>query len=440
MITFLLALKRNAPASEYTDTHMPTPEPITIDDLLAPRLSEIQRQALAFTEQQAPVELSVEAVLKAATEQTGLCDFGDSDFIERLRVWLQSTGEDLGLNQLGRSSVFHDCVRYAANRLKLEGLLRRHPEILDIEVRRPVIVAGLPRSGTTHLVNLLAADGRLSAVPYWEMREPVPAAHEPAPADHRQDPRYRRAQAAWLQLDATLPLLKNMHPMDPDHIHEELELENLDFSSYNLEWLARVPRWRDYYLAHDQTPHYRYMRKVLQAIQWQRGGQPRWVLKSPQHLEQLRPLAKTFPDATVLITHREPAAVVASIVTMLCYGDRLRRRQVDPEALVSYWSDRVELLLRSCVRDRDSLPEKQTLDIQFGDFMADQMGTVEQIFACAELSLSQRARQNLTGFVSENPRGKYGQIRYDLARDFGVQPDQLRARFRFYTDRFGLTR
>ena len=257
---------------------------IEIDDLLNPKLSKSQIEVIEMMNG-VPVDLKEDAVLKAAQKGTGLTDFGDQGFKERLGVQLLSVSEDQKLNNLGRASIFADCVRYASNRLLFEDLLKRHPEILNEKIANPIIVAGLPRSGTTHLLNLLASDKRLSSVPYWESREPIPLPNEKPKWDD-SDPRYQRCQAAWEQQDAMLPLLKAMHDMSPDHVHEELELENLDFSSYNLEWLAHVPRWRDYYYSHDQTPHYAYMKNVLKALQWLRGGE-RWILKCPQHMEQL---------------------------------------------------------------------------------------------------------------------------------------------------------
>ena len=142
-----------------------------------------------------------------------------------------------------------------------------------------------------------------------------------------------------------------MHPMHPDHVHEELELELPDFSSYTPEWVARCPQWRDYYLAHDQTPHYRYLRTVLQILQWIRPGE-RWVLKSPQHLEQLGPLLATFPDATVVVTHRDPVSVVQSAATMMTYAARMSYRHPKPDFYLDYWTDRIRRLLEASVRDR----------------------------------------------------------------------------------------
>jgi hypothetical protein len=406
---------------------------IHIADLSAPVLTPVQQAARDGAEQ-FPVDLSEEAVLGEAAERTGLSDFGADDFRERLAVQLESVNEDEGLGAVGRISVYRDLVRYAANRLRFEDLLKRHPEILDVEIRAPIVIAGLPRSGTTHLLNLIAADARLRSLPYWESLEPVPHANE-APGEDGVDPRLVRCQEGYAQQLAMMPLLRNMHDMAPDHIHEEIELQGLDFSSYLLEWIATVPRWRDYYLAHDQTPHYVYMKRVLKALQWMRGPK-RWILKSPQHLEQLGPLRAVFPDATVVLTHRDPISVVASAATMLVYGDRVRRKHVDPRAVAEYWADRVEKLLRACVRDRDRIPADSSLDVLFHEFMADDVGTVERIYAIAGLPMTDAARAAMDAFMAANPRGKHGRIVYDLKGDLGFDAAALRERFAFYFDRF----
>ncbi|MEE3328083.1 MAG: sulfotransferase [Myxococcota bacterium] len=406
---------------------------IRIDDLADPVLTPIQqgaRDALAGVE----IDISSDSILTEAVEQTGLSHFGEEDFKERLDVQVESVNEDANLGPAGRMGVRRDLVRYASNRLRFEDLLLRHPEILDVEIRRPIIIIGLPRSGTTHLLNLIAADQRLRSLPYWESLEPIPDPHE-KPGPDGVDPRLARCQQAYEQQIAVMPLLKNMHDMHPSHVHEEIEVQALDFSSYLLEWIACPPRWRDYYFAHDQTPHYAYMKKVLQALQWMRGPD-RWILKSPQHLEQIGPLMTTFPDATVALTHRDPVAVIASAITMLTYGDRVRCNQVDPPANAAYWSDRIEALLSACVRDRDLIPEGQAIDVLFHEFMADDVAMVEKIYDLADLEMDQEARSSLDAFMAANPRGKHGRIVYDLKRDFGVDPEALRERFAFYFERF----
>jgi hypothetical protein len=410
---------------------------IRIDDLREPRLSAAQQAALDATAG-LQVELSVEAVLAAARTRTGLADFGPPDFLERLGLLVHEWGTDTTMYPLQRLNLGNYLVRYASNRLLLQELWTRRPEVLDTPLEPPIIVAGLPRSGTTHLVNLLAADRRFRSLPLWESYEPLPLPGE-APLPGGIDPRYARCAEAWAGMQATLPLLAAMHPMNPDHIHEELELMGPDFASYNFEWLSPSPRWRDHYYAHDQAPHYAYMKKVLRTLTHIRGPR-RWVLKCPQHLEQLPLLRKIFPDATVVITHRDPVAVIQSSVTMIAYGARMRQRRVDTEGLMDYWSARIEHMLRACVRERAAWPQEQSLDVPFHQFMADEMGTVEQIHARAGSPLPAEVRADLERYLAAHPRGRQGRVVYDMARDFGIEPARLRERFRFYFDAFPAVR
>ena len=121
---------------------------------------------------------------------------------------------------------------------------------------------------------------------------------------------------------------------------------------------------------------------------------------------------------------------------MLAYGDRMRRPAIEPEALAAYWVDRVDRLLRACVRDRDLLPADRSVDVVFHEFMADDVATVERIYGHAGLPLTTAARAQLDAFMAANPRGKHGSLAYDLRGDFGLDPAEVRARFGYYFDRF----
>jgi hypothetical protein len=406
---------------------------ITVDDLGAPVLNDVQRMAIDYGESKTTV-LTVDAVCDAASRRTGLGDFGDDDFTVRLGLQLAEMDADEERTGIGRLMMFGDCVRAAANRLRIHDLLLRHPEILEIPIARPVIVVGLPRSGTTHLVNLLAADTRFRSMPLWESYEPVPNSDEPSEVDG-VDPRWTRCQGTWEAMQAAAPLVAAMHPMEPDHVHEEIELQMPDFSSYTLEWVARAPLWRDHYLAQDQTPHYAYMKSVLQILQWLHPKE-RWVLKSPQHLEQLGPLLRTFPDATVVVTHRDPVAVVQSTITMACYGARTAYRRTRPEWYRDYWTERIGTLLDSSLRDRHLLAEDRTVDVFFDEYMADELGTLERVYDCAGIALTQQARAEVAEYQRAHPRGREGRVAYDLQRDFAVTPEEVRSRFGAYLDRF----
>ena len=405
---------------------------IRIDDLAHPRLTTLQRDAIAA----APaVAMRVDAVLDAARAATGLDDFGAADFRDRLQTWLQSFDEDDGLGPLGRATLFGECVRHAATRLRFEDLAVRQPAIGSIAIERPIMVAGLPRSGTTHLVNILAVDPRLRSTSLWETMEPIPG-----PDDRGDpDPRYLRTQAMWGGFETILPLMPAMHEMAPDHVHEDIELQGPDFSSYLPEWLSRPYRWRNYYQTHDQTPHYAYAKRMMQALTWLRGP-ARWVVKSPPHMENLPALIAVHPTAIVPITHRDPVAVLQSAITMIAYGDRIRRSRIDLPELAAYWIDRIERLLRACVRDRAAIPAAQSVDILFHEYMADQKATVLRVYALAGLEMTEEAEVRIDRFLADNPRGKHGRVEYDLIGDFGVDIGALRERFGFYYDRFPVRR
>ena len=409
---------------------------IHIDDLAQPVFDDFQRSVLEFGES-LHTDFNPQGILAEASEALSLTDFGPDDFRQRLALICDEWDKDDGLTGIGRFSLRNRLLGYARNRLLIQDMLSRHPEIHDQAIERPIIVIGLPRTGTTHLLNLLAADSRLRAMPLWESYEPVPTPGEGLLEDGT-DPRYQRCADAWAMMQKTVPHLAAMHPMDPDHINEEIELMLPNFASYNFEWFTHSPRYRDHYLAMAQLPHYQYMKTVLKLLQFQQPADwpRRWVLKSPMHLENIPELLAVFPDATFVITHRDPVSVIQSTITMLAYGQRMNRRRVLIDELAEYWCDRIEHLLRRCVETRQLLPAAQSIDVPFHQFMADEMGTIENIYARAELPLNSRARDEMQAFIKSHPRGRHGRVVYDLAGDFGVDPTALRARFQFYFDTF----
>ena len=407
---------------------------IGLDDLTSPQLTELQRQVLEYTESR-PVSLDIDRMLAEAVELAGSDDLDyTDDFARRLNAYVAAIDADTDLTQLARNTLRGRIMRLLRSRISLADLIKRYPEIESIEIEKPIIVVGMPRSGTTHLVNLLAADRRRRALPYWESQEPIPARGR-GPDVFGVDPRYGRARAEHDAMLANMPLVAAMHDQFPEAIEEEVELLDLDFASYILEWLARVPSWRDTYLALDQVRHYAYMKKVLQALTFFRGPQT-WVLKSPQHSEQLPALMATFPDATVAFTHRDPVAVIQSTVTMMAYADRLRRRSIDPEWLIDYWTDRIHRLLSAGVRDRDLVPAERSIDISFHQLNGNEMTVLESLYDRAGVELTPGVRKSFERYIDSNPRGKHGSIRYDLHRHFGVTPEDVRSRFDFYFDRF----
>lgn len=405
-------------------------EKIRLTDLANPVLTDIQAGALAFC-QANPVTLAADVVLAAAQQGTGLSDFGPDGFRERLALWMRAGDNDTELSAAGRANLFSEAVRLASNRLQVEDTVRRHPEILDIEIERPLIIAGLPRSGTTYTLQLMSADPRLRSLPHWEAVRPVKA---PFVKDGK-DTRHELCAAEWAQTDAVMPYIKLIHEFSPDHISEDIELQGLDFGGYYFEWIAHVPEWRDYQFAHDMTPVYHYVRKAMQLLSWQKGPN-RWVTKCPQHMEQLLTVKSAFPDSYIVINHRDPVASIQSAITGIAYGARLTRTRVDMDAIAEYWIDRYERLLRACVRDRDQLDPAQSYDLYFHELMADPFGQLEKVYQGAGVTFDQQTRDAFQQAIDHNKRGKHGQLAYNLREDFGIDPAAIRERFAFYYNRF----
>ncbi len=405
------------------------PAPIRFTDLanpVFPEAAQPMREALAAYG--AILELTSEALLATATERTGLDGWGDGSFVERLDVLTASLREEAGLSDVGVAVVFEQLVGNLVNRLRLEALIAEHPEIEDIEIARPIIICGLPRTGTTHLHNLIAADPNIRYLPYWESLEPFPA-----PGDDDQA-RRDRCTAGLDLVDTSMPDFKRMHDMTVDHAHEEIQLLANDISGMLFETTYYLPSFAAHYKSHDQGPSYAHLKRQLQAMQWLRGG-TRWVLKSPQHLEQFPTLYATFPDATFVVTHRDPVEVTRSMVTMIAYASRMACTAPDPAKIARYWFDRADDLFSGCLRDRDVLPPEQSIDVRFTDFMADEQGTLSAIYALADQPYDDAVRAAMAGFIAEHPRGRYGEVIYDLA-DVGLDAGEVAQRLSAYRERF----
>ena len=379
-------------------------------------------------------------MLRAARTRTGLTDFGDDRFLEPLGVLVDSLETEANLSAFGRLLTQRLLVQLLSTRLLVEDALARRPEIVEIPVEAPIVIVGLPRSGTTHLHNLIAEDRSLRSLPYWESLEPMllPAEREKVAAG-AADPRIERCARAVRFLDHAMPLLSAMHEMTPDHVHEEIQLLAADFSTMLFESSYLVPSYREWYKRTDQTAAYGYLRLMLQVLQAERGGPRRWLLKSPQHLEQIPALMATFPDARVVRTHRDPVRVTASIMTLVAYGLRMNHGAIDPLEIGRVWSARAEDLLRGVVQDADRVPSGQAFDVKFPELMRDNMAMVDRIYAFAgggETGVpAAAARAAMQTYLDTHPPGRHGSIEYRL-EDFGVDPLERRQALRFYQERF----
>ena len=378
--------------------------------------------------------LDAGALIDQAQRETGLDDFGAEPLHEPLRRLCESLQREVPLSAAGRESARRRLLALLSTRLRLQDLWRRRSEILALPVEAPWFIVGLPRSGTTFLHRLLACDAGLRSAPLWEIMNPLPLANIDAPQPP-PDPRVAIAEQALAALHRVAPGLQAMHEMQAEAPDEELNLLALGFCSMGFEFSFGVPSYVRWYAQQDHRDGYRLFRKVLQTLQWLRGGQ-HWVLKAPSHMEQLAPLLEVFPDATVIQTHRDAVTATVSLASLTCHGVHAYFDQPDPLRVGSGMSAAVERLLRAIARDRvDGDP--RFVDVQFGQLMADPFDLVRRIYAAAGRELDAPAEQAMRGWLTKNTRGRHGAHAY-AARDFGIDLAERHAALAFYHRRFGV--
>jgi len=410
---------------------------IRIKDLARPSFSPRARlflAALAVRAPRGPLEPGqlMDAAIQMASAGHGcrLDDFGDERFCEPLEVLCRSLSAQTALTRYGRALARRQFVHLLVQRLRLQDLLRRHPEIHDVQIRRPIIIVGMPRTGTTHLNNLLSSDPALRHLPLWESISPFPAHGEgPAAAIERTTQEVRF-------IHMVPPHLTRMIDVAPTYSHEDAQLLSLSFASGLLENYAPMPSYREWYLGTDQRFAYEYLRTTLKALTWLRGGR-RWLLKSPQHLNHLPALKAVFPDATVVFTHRDPVKATVSALTMACYVMRCTLNPIDPPVVGRYWKQRADGLLEQAVRNRDLFPASQSIDVPFHDFVADNLATAERIYHTAGQAFTPEVQSALQTYTAEHAPGRHGRIDYRLS-DFALNPTEIRTSTAAYRQRFDI--
>jgi hypothetical protein len=295
------------------------------------------------------------------------------------------------------------------------------------------MVIGLPRSGTSHLVNLLAADSRFRGAPLWELNQMVPGRHDGAGPDG-VDPRFKATAATYEMAQTANPYIRSWHPMDPWRIEEDIEIHAANFSGYYPEHLLQhAARWRDHYLAQDQTAHYEFQKLCMQVMSWHRPGE-RWLTKYPAHIENLPALLQVFPDAVLVETHRDPVGAVVSQATMHSYMARTWQHEIDHSYHLDYWRGVSQRLLDAGLRDRH-LIEDQVVDVHYDAMVADNWSAVTAVYDKAGIEMTDESRAEIQAFIDGNAQGRDGRIVYDLRGHFGVEPEDVRKPFAAYLER-----
>ncbi|MDA8048048.1 MAG: sulfotransferase [Actinomycetota bacterium] len=375
--------------------------------------------------------MTPDQVITAAVEASGLEDFGGDEFREGLEVYCAAVAAEARLNDLGRVAVEANVVGGLANRLKVVDWAARHPAVRTEPVERPLIVIGMFRAGTTLLSNLLDCDPGNRSLLRWESSDSVPP---PGPGDLRSGPRVEAAQAASDMLDQINPAIPAVHHEAANGPTECLTLLGQDFKSLLWEAMTNVPSYSRWMMAADQVSAYRYHRLALQVLQ-SGGERGRWALKSPHHAIALEALTTVYPDARLVLLHRDPVSLVASVCSLIRTLSGTFSDADHTAYIAEHWSAMLETSVERIDAFRAARPQHPMLDVAYRDLVDDPVRTVEGIYAFAGSELTGPAADAMRAYSAENPAGRHGTHRYEPA-EFGLDPDQVRARFAGYTERY----
>jgi len=403
------------------------PMPIRLFNALQPMLDSIH----------ALPRLDVEGLIRQARKKTGLNDFGDEWFREPLSVLITSINEEANLSSLGRSIVHKRLLDALMIRLRAEALFKTHPEILDIDLGQIVVIAGLQRTGTTLLHRLLASDPRMRAPLSWEALNPVPLADE-WEGEHLGEPSARISQAKMAQkgLRYIAPTFFAIHPIEYDMPEEDILFLDLSFMSQTNEATMHVPTYAGWLEAQDSSEAYRYLKKLMQLLMWQRPAK-NTVLKSPHHMEYLDTVKTVFPNAKIIQTHRDPQKTMASFVSMVCHGAGVFSDNVDPHFFSQHWQRKVRRMIDRSIAARTPETTADFLDVSYYDLVDDPIAQLRRIYDHSGLEFDAETKSHARCLLKRQTQNKYGRHVY-RNEDFGLSNDQIERDFGFYRKRYGI--
>jgi Sulfotransferase family len=380
-------------------------------------------------------DLRPEALLDDARAATGLDDFGPPDFEAGLAALCESLNTEARLNDLGDAAFPGMLAGSLGNRLRVVDWITRHPAVRDEPIEQPIVVIGMFRAGTTLLSRLFDQDPRNRALLMWEAGDSVPP---PSPEQHRSGPRVDAVHAGNAMLAQVNPMIEVVHHEQADEATECITVMGQDFKSLTYEAVANVPGYDRWLMGVDQRSAYEYHRSVLQVLQ-SGGVRGRWTLKSPHHAIALEHLTAVYPDARLVLLHRDPVVLTASVCSLI---DTLSSTFSDADHrgyIADHWPAMLEESIRRIDAFRDSHPEHPIVDVQYSDLVQDPAATVASIYRACGDELDSAGADAIAAYVDAHPKGQFGSHRYDLT-EYGLDPDELAERFSGYIERYGVTR
>ena len=378
--------------------------------------------------------LTPTALIAAARKQTGLTDLGSDGVHEALEVLCDAMKREASLSTFGRIVMRGLLGGALENRLRLLDWAKRHPEVREERIESPIIVVGLPRTGTTLLSLLLSLDPAVRPLLQWEASKPIPP---PDLASHAEDPRIGESARTFEQLVALNPPIRAMHPFGATLATECVTLLIFDLRALSIETQAFVPSYGRWLEDTDMRDAYALHRLGLQVLQ-SRIPTLTWSLKTPNHLWCLDTLLATYPDARIVWTHRDPSKVIPSVASLNTALLRANAESVDPMAVGRDWNRKLHLAVtRGIAFDRGQEGRPWCHHLQYADLMRDPIAAVRNLYAHFGLELHPLHERRMQVWMNDRPQEHFGRHRYDGA-DFGFSREGLSEQYADYRERFAV--
>ncbi|MBW2942530.1 sulfotransferase family protein [Zhongshania aquimaris] len=373
-------------------------------------------------------------LIEAAQKLTGLDQFDSDSFYEGLSILLADANKN-DMTESGVKRFGESVTQILANRLKVTHYLAQRPELSDRPIERPIFVFGVPRTGTTLLSNLLAADPARRSPLTWEIDDPVPP---PTTATLFDDPRaLARLQMEKQMLEAA-PEMGKYYRSSAIYPNECVYFMAHDFKTLMLESRGKLPNYRDWLLNDtDMSSAYQYHKKFLQLLQADAPGV--WNLKMPSHALWLETLIKIYPDARLVWAHRDPLTATSSFCSLISLAHLGFTGKTDTAWIAENCPYQAKLHADRIMDFREKFGEDRIIDVHYADLINQPIASMEKLYGALGDEFSDGARRGVQGWIDDNPQNKFGKHEYRLA-EFGLTAQDIEAQFERYLAKYDVAR
>jgi len=378
------------------------------------------------------MKINANEIIDQAKSETGLSDLGEPLFLEGLNRLIDSINNEANLNEIGIQAQPIRIQGLLSNRLRFEEDLKKFPEILEQQIISPIVIVGLPRTGSTMTHRLLASDPNHTAMLWWEGRYPALL-----PGEKRGDIE-TRMELGKAEVDAVVaasPEALDIHPWDYKGADEEILLLEHNFLSTVPESFMALPSYSEWIEEQDHTLAYEDLKKFIQYLQWQNPGREkkRWVLKSPHHLGFIDKMISVFPDAKIIQTHRDPVKTVPSFCSMCANLFEPLTTNFDKVFIGKHWSNKLTRALNHCMNISEQHPDN-FLDLEFLNMIKDPIDEMKKIYEFIGEPFGEKTEVAMEAWREEN-KHEMGAHKYSL-EEYDLTESQINDNFAKYQQKY----